>query len=161
MCNSANILNKPLPFYGTQIINRFLSSMLSVNHDKLEGFQPIVKSLYPLLFTIVKKKIICWAIVHCSISWLFIETSSTLNLDYLFIFNHTNRYKNIFLAKIILVHPKYVRIFDAQSKLLIVFNIDSPQLSLTGNSLKKMSKISSHFFLGKVTCPELPLSITK
>ena len=42
--------SSPLPFYGTQIINSFLSSMISANHDKGEGFQLIVKSIYPLLF---------------------------------------------------------------------------------------------------------------
>ena len=28
----------------------YYSSMISANYDKIEGFQPIVKSLYPLLF---------------------------------------------------------------------------------------------------------------
>ena len=32
------------------MINPFLSSMISANHDKVKGFQPIVKALYPLLF---------------------------------------------------------------------------------------------------------------
>ena len=36
----------PLPFYGTQMINTFHSSMISAYHnDKVEEFQPIVKSL--------------------------------------------------------------------------------------------------------------------
>ena len=35
-----------MPFYDTQIINPILSSMISDNYYKVEGFQPIVKSLY-------------------------------------------------------------------------------------------------------------------
>ena len=34
-----------LPFYGTQIINPFLTSRISGNDDKGLGFKPIVKSL--------------------------------------------------------------------------------------------------------------------
>jgi hypothetical protein len=30
--------NAPLPFYATQIINPFLNSGISPNHDKGEGF---------------------------------------------------------------------------------------------------------------------------
>ena len=59
---------------------------------------------------------------------------------------------------------QYVRLVQGKliclCTLYVQLNVTS-QLSLTGNSLKKMSKMSSHFFLGKVTCPELPLSITK
>ena len=36
--------------YATQIFNPFLNSSTSVNHNKDEGFQPIVTSLYPLMF---------------------------------------------------------------------------------------------------------------
>ena len=43
-----------IPFYGTQIINHFLSSMISANHDKVKVFKPIAKSLYPFCFSIVK-----------------------------------------------------------------------------------------------------------
>ena len=38
LCNTANVLHTPLPFYATQIINRFLNSMISDNHDKVEGY---------------------------------------------------------------------------------------------------------------------------
>ena len=45
-CNLENVLHTPLSFYATQIINSFLSSMISANYYKVEGFQLIVKSLY-------------------------------------------------------------------------------------------------------------------
>ena len=38
-------LSHPLPFYATQRINPFLNSRISANHDKMEDFQPIIKSL--------------------------------------------------------------------------------------------------------------------
>ena len=38
----------PSSFYGTQIIIPFLNSRISANHDKGDGFQPIVKRLIPL-----------------------------------------------------------------------------------------------------------------
>ena len=34
----------------------FFSSMVSANHDEVEGFQPIVKSVYPLLFQHYQKR---------------------------------------------------------------------------------------------------------
>ena len=40
----------PLPFSETQLINSFLNSIISAKYEKGEEFQPIVKSLYPLLF---------------------------------------------------------------------------------------------------------------
>ena len=42
---SIKCLSYPLPFYATQIINPFLSSRFSDNHDKVGDFQQIVKSL--------------------------------------------------------------------------------------------------------------------
>ena len=38
-----------MTFYGTQAINSFLSSMILSNHDKVEGFQPIMVHYTPLL----------------------------------------------------------------------------------------------------------------
>ena len=40
----------PLPFYASQIINPFLNSRISANQNYGQEFQPIVKSLYPLMF---------------------------------------------------------------------------------------------------------------
>ena len=37
-------LSYPHPLHATQRINPFLDSMIVANHDKFEGFQPIVKS---------------------------------------------------------------------------------------------------------------------
>ena len=42
MCNSENVIQTNLPFFGTQIINPFLNSMMSDNHDK-----EVRKTLYP------------------------------------------------------------------------------------------------------------------
>ena len=39
-----------LLFYATQIINSFQNSMISVNHETGDDFQPIIKSSYPFLF---------------------------------------------------------------------------------------------------------------
>ena len=50
LSNLANALQTPFPFYGTQLINPFLSSLISANHDKVEEFQLILKSVYPSLF---------------------------------------------------------------------------------------------------------------
>ena len=43
-------INPLVLFYATQIINSFRNLIISVNHEKVEEFQPIVKSIYPLLF---------------------------------------------------------------------------------------------------------------
>ena len=43
-------LSNPLPFKATQIINPFLDSRFSANNNKGFEFQPIVKSLYSLMF---------------------------------------------------------------------------------------------------------------
>ena len=43
-------LSTPFPFYHTQIFTPFLNSKISANRNKRLGFQPIVKSLYPLMF---------------------------------------------------------------------------------------------------------------
>ena len=43
-------LSNLLPFYATQIINSFLNSRISADHDKGLEFKPIVKSLYSLMF---------------------------------------------------------------------------------------------------------------
>ena len=43
-------LSNPLPFYSNQIINPFLNSRISANDNKGLEFQPIVKSLYCLMF---------------------------------------------------------------------------------------------------------------
>ena len=43
-------LYNPLPFNATQIDNPFLTSRISSNHDRGLGFQPIVKSVYSLMF---------------------------------------------------------------------------------------------------------------
>ena len=40
----------PIPFYATQIINPFLNSRNSVNHNKVERIQLMVKSLERGLF---------------------------------------------------------------------------------------------------------------
>ena len=50
LCITVNVLQTPLPFYATQIINPFLCSRIIANHDKGEGFQPIMKSLNSQLF---------------------------------------------------------------------------------------------------------------
>ena len=34
--NTTNVFHTPLPFYATQIINPFLNSWVSANHDKVE-----------------------------------------------------------------------------------------------------------------------------
>ena len=44
------IYKTPLPFFATQIINPFLYSIISANHDKGEELQTMVKSLHPLLY---------------------------------------------------------------------------------------------------------------
>ena len=48
--NYSERLLHPLPFDATQITNPFLTSRISANHHKELGFEPIVKSLYPLMF---------------------------------------------------------------------------------------------------------------
>ena len=45
LCHTPNVFYTLLPFYATQIINPFHNSRISANHDKGEGFQPIVKSI--------------------------------------------------------------------------------------------------------------------
>ena len=47
-------LSYPLSIYATKIINPFLNSRIVANHDKEEGFQPMVKSFYPLLLSSVE-----------------------------------------------------------------------------------------------------------
>ena len=49
LCTSVNVFTTPLPFNTTQIIKSFLTSMISANHGKQLGFQPIVESLYSLM----------------------------------------------------------------------------------------------------------------
>ena len=49
-CPTANVYSNPLPFYATQTISPFLTSMISANHDKGLLFQSIVKSLYSRFF---------------------------------------------------------------------------------------------------------------
>ena len=36
-CNTVNIFYIPIPFYATKIIDPFLNSMISANHDRVEG----------------------------------------------------------------------------------------------------------------------------
>ena len=45
LCNTSNVFHTPLSFYATQIINPFLNSRISANHDKVDGLQSMVKSL--------------------------------------------------------------------------------------------------------------------
>ena len=42
--NAANVFQSPLPIFVTQIINPFLNSRISANHDKRQGLRPKVKS---------------------------------------------------------------------------------------------------------------------
>ena len=48
---TANVCHNP--FHATQIINPFLNSRRSANHDKVEGFQPMLKFLCRYCFSIV------------------------------------------------------------------------------------------------------------
>ena len=51
LLNTQNVFKTPLTLFTTQMIYPFLNSRISANHDKGQGFQPIVKSLqYPLMF---------------------------------------------------------------------------------------------------------------
>ena len=50
----------------TQIINRYLSSVISANHDNDVGFQLIVKSLYPLLFLCCRISFDFYIIAGCT-----------------------------------------------------------------------------------------------
>ena len=45
-----NVFTNPLPFCATQIINPFLTSRLSTNHDKGLDLKKIEESLYSLMF---------------------------------------------------------------------------------------------------------------
>ena len=45
-----NVFHTLLPFFATQIVNPFLNIRLSANHDKVQGNQPMVKSLRRGLF---------------------------------------------------------------------------------------------------------------
>ena len=49
-CNTANFLKTFLPWYATQTITPFLNVLILANQDKWQGFQPILKSVYPLMF---------------------------------------------------------------------------------------------------------------
>ena len=42
--NTSNVFGNPLPCYTLQMINPFHNSKISANHDKVEGFQPMLKS---------------------------------------------------------------------------------------------------------------------
>ena len=37
LCNTANVLQTHFHFYGTQIIDPFCDSMISINHHEIEG----------------------------------------------------------------------------------------------------------------------------
>ena len=37
-CNTVNVFQTPLPFFATQIVNTFLNSRISANHNKGLGF---------------------------------------------------------------------------------------------------------------------------
>ena len=43
-------INPPLPFYATQIINPFVNSIVSANHEKEKDFQPMEKLYAPYCF---------------------------------------------------------------------------------------------------------------
>ena len=47
LCNSEKVLHT-FPLSLPWNSKHFFSSMTSANHDKMEGFQSIVKSLYPI-----------------------------------------------------------------------------------------------------------------
>ena len=73
------------PFYATQIINPFLNSRISTNNDKGQGFQPIVKYLYPLMF------------LQCIISFICIHIiDSQKYLEFLFVYIHMSFFGYIY-----------------------------------------------------------------
>ena len=52
-----NVFQTPLPFYATQIINPFLNSRISANHDKVEGHSAKGEILIKEIDTILKPRL--------------------------------------------------------------------------------------------------------
>ena len=54
--NTANAFHTPLPFYATHVINPFLNSGISANHDEIEGNsvnrEIFIKGYWTLLYNI-------------------------------------------------------------------------------------------------------------
>ena len=74
LCNTVNIFQTPLSFYATKLVNPFLSSRISANHDKGQGFQPMVKFLYPLMF--LQSRISLYHIIFHTLLFRFIRNVS-------------------------------------------------------------------------------------
>ena len=112
--NAVNVFKTPLPFYGTQIIDPFLKSRISANHEKGLEFQPIVKSLYSLIF------------LQCRISF----AGNIYSLDFdtegqQSIFNKSF-FLNMFLKYCVFLGLIYLFVFISELYIILVLQYNIP-----------------------------------